>query len=146
MFRDGLAQQVFVVGGMEHDRNRLRVRVHPQYLGKSFPRQGRHVDVEQNEMRLELAHEVRHAKAPPRRSVTRPRSLGSSATGGDRTVARGARVVVDQQTTVYRLSRESLARMEAEDPQLALAFHRFVVRTLADRLAFANREISAFQT
>ena len=62
-----------------------------------------------------------------------------------RTVARGARVVVDQPTTVYRLTRESLERMETGDPQLALAFHRFVVRTLADRLDFANREISAFQ-
>jgi SulP family sulfate permease len=62
-----------------------------------------------------------------------------------RTAPRGARVVVDQPTSVYRLSREALERMEADDPPLAVAFHRFVVRTLADRLDFANREISAFQ-
>ncbi len=62
-----------------------------------------------------------------------------------RTAPRGARVLADQPTEVLRLSRSSLERMEAEDPQLALAFHRFVVRALADRLDFANREISASQ-
>ncbi len=63
-----------------------------------------------------------------------------------RTAPRGARVVIDHPTVVYRLAAAALERMEGEDPALALAFHRFVVRTLADRLDFANREISASQT
>ena len=62
-----------------------------------------------------------------------------------RDAPRGARVAVDQPTVIFRLSRESLERMESEDPALALTFHRFVVRTLADRLDFANREITASQ-
>ncbi|MGH9442920.1 MAG: SulP family inorganic anion transporter [Thermoanaerobaculia bacterium] len=63
-----------------------------------------------------------------------------------RTAPRGARVLVDQPTIVYRLSRQALDRMETENSKLALAFHRFVVRTLADRLEFANRETAAFQS
>jgi hypothetical protein len=35
--------------------------------------------------------------------------------------------------------------MEADDPALAYAFHKFIVRILAARLDFANREAAALQ-
>jgi hypothetical protein len=35
--------------------------------------------------------------------------------------------------------------MERENPALAHAFHKFVIRTLASRLDFANREVAALQ-
>jgi hypothetical protein len=35
--------------------------------------------------------------------------------------------------------------METENPTLAHAFHKFVIRTLASRLDFANREVAALQ-
>ena len=58
---------------------------------------------------------------------------------------RGASVVVDQPTVVYQLTHAAIRRMETENPQLAHAFHKFVVRTLASRLDFANREVAALQ-
>lgn len=58
---------------------------------------------------------------------------------------RGASVVVDQPTVVYQLTHAAIRRMETENPQLAHAFHKFVIRTLASRLDFANREVAALQ-
>ena len=62
-----------------------------------------------------------------------------------RTVPRGASVLVDRPTVVYRLSRQALEQMESDSPHLAIAFHKFEVRTLAERLQFANREVAALQ-
>ncbi|WP_363345620.1 SulP family inorganic anion transporter [Methylocystis echinoides] len=62
-----------------------------------------------------------------------------------RDMPRGASVLVDEPTVVYRFSQEAIARMEREEPALAHAFHRFVVRTLASRLDFANREVAGLQ-
>ena len=58
---------------------------------------------------------------------------------------RTATVRVDQTCTVYRLSADALALMEADDPSLAYAFHKFIVRILAARLELANREAGALQ-
>ncbi|MEC9369353.1 MAG: cyclic nucleotide-binding domain-containing protein, partial [Pseudomonadota bacterium] len=60
-----------------------------------------------------------------------------------RDVPRGAFVIATEPSIVYRLTREAFARMQKEDPAAASAFHRFIVRVLADRLEFANREIAA---
>jgi SulP family sulfate permease len=56
---------------------------------------------------------------------------------------RGASVVAETDTIVYGLSRDAFARMQQSDPMAAAAFHQMIVRVLADRLEFANREISA---
>ena len=62
-----------------------------------------------------------------------------------RASTRAASVIAEEPTRAFRLSRASLDRMEVEEPSVASAFHTFVVRTLADRLNFANYEISALQ-
>lgn len=62
-----------------------------------------------------------------------------------RDARRAASVMAEEKTCVYRLSRDSLHRMEAAEPAVASAFHAFIVRTLADRLNFANYEIAALQ-
>ena len=62
-----------------------------------------------------------------------------------RTQPRGASVRIDQASVVYRLSAHALALMEADDPALAYAFHKFIVRILASRLEYANREAAALQ-
>ncbi len=62
-----------------------------------------------------------------------------------RNALRGASVVVDEPTVVYKVTRQSLQRMEEEAPELAHAFHKFVVRTLAARLDFSNREVAGLQ-
>ncbi len=62
-----------------------------------------------------------------------------------RGVPRGASVRVDQPTIAYRLSMDAMTQMEEDDPAVAHAFHKFVIRTLAARLDFANREIAGLQ-
>jgi SulP family sulfate permease len=62
-----------------------------------------------------------------------------------RTMPRGASVRVDQPVIAYRLSREAMSQMEADNPILAYAFHKFVIRTLAARLDFANHEVAGLQ-
>ena len=56
---------------------------------------------------------------------------------------RSASVVADTDCVVERLSAESMERMEAEDPELALALHRAMVKLVADRLARANESVRA---
>jgi CRP-like cAMP-binding protein len=63
-----------------------------------------------------------------------------------RTHPRGASVRVDKASVVYRLSADALSVMEADDPTLAYAFHKFIVRILASRLEYANREAAALQS
>lgn len=48
---------------------------------------------------------------------------------------RTASVVAEDSCTVYRLAASALERMEREDADLAAAFHKFVARRLANRLA-----------
>jgi sulfate permease, SulP family len=57
---------------------------------------------------------------------------------------RTATVSIEQPAVLFTLSRESFERMKRANPELATAFVGFIVRTLADRLEFANREIAAF--
>ena len=60
-----------------------------------------------------------------------------------RKVPRSATVVVEQPTVVYRLTREALDRMQAQDPNAAIMLHTLMIRLLSDRLEFADREIAA---
>jgi len=62
-----------------------------------------------------------------------------------RATPRGASVRADQATITYRMTLESMARMEREDPELAHAFHKLVIRTLAARVDFANREVAGLR-
>jgi SulP family sulfate permease len=55
--------------------------------------------------------------------------------GGVRT----ASVVTDKPCTIYRLSHDSLARMNLENPDLALAFHRYLICLLAERLTSSSK-------
>lgn len=56
---------------------------------------------------------------------------------------RTASVVAEEKGTVYRLTAARLKKMETEEPILALAFHQFIVCTLADRLSNQNSTIQA---
>lgn len=77
------------------------------------------------------------------RSMVRHTVIGEM--GLYRTVQRSATVRVDQPSVAYRLSREAMEQMEIDDPGLAYAFHKFVIRLLASRLDFANREVASLQ-
>ncbi len=60
-----------------------------------------------------------------------------------RRVPRTASVIAEQPSVVYRLTRDAFNTIERDDPGAASAFHKLIIRLLADRLEFANREISA---
>ncbi len=86
----------------------------------------------------------------PNGTELRLRSMAGQTVLGEmglyRTHPRGASVRVDRACVVYRLSADALALMEADDPALAYAFHKFIVRILAARLEYANREAAALQS
>jgi SulP family sulfate permease len=58
-------------------------------------------------------------------------------------VPRTADVVAETQSVVLRLSRASIDQMEADDPELAAALHRWLARTLAERLTDTMRAFDA---
>ncbi|TWD50761.1 SulP family sulfate permease [Agrobacterium vitis] len=57
--------------------------------------------------------------------------------GGKRT----ADVIVETRASLFRLTGETLMRLEAEDPTLAVLAHRLFASTLAERLTLANRMV-----
>jgi SulP family sulfate permease len=58
---------------------------------------------------------------------------------------RMASVVTEADCEVYRLSAQSLDRMRREDPALALAFHQFLIRLLAERLTTMSNMLRGLQ-
>jgi SulP family sulfate permease len=54
---------------------------------------------------------------------------------------RSATVVTESPSVLYRLTLKNFEKLEEEHSVLAGMVHRFIVRTLANRLAHANREI-----
>ena len=58
-------------------------------------------------------------------------------------IARTADVVAEVPTVVLRIDRESIARLEAEEPALAAALHRWLATTLAERLADTRGALDA---
>jgi sulfate permease, SulP family len=58
---------------------------------------------------------------------------------------RSATVVTDEATTVYRLTRQRLETLSAEEPRLAASFHRLASRRMADRVAHLTRVAEALQ-
>ncbi len=60
-----------------------------------------------------------------------------------RQVPRTATVIAEEPSLIYRLTKTAFDDMQEKDPAAAVAFHKLIIRLLADRLEFANREISA---
>ena len=48
---------------------------------------------------------------------------------------RNASVVTETPATLYRLSTEALAEMEAKDPEAAALFHKFIAQGMAEKLS-----------
>ncbi len=55
--------------------------------------------------------------------------------------ARTATVVAETKCVVYALSRDSLDKMESENPAASSDFHQFMVHLMAERLANANKAV-----
>jgi SulP family sulfate permease len=56
---------------------------------------------------------------------------------------RSASAIADCQTSAYRLTRPALLAMKEQEPELAAAFHEFMIRLTCERLAFVNRLVRA---
>jgi sulfate permease, SulP family len=56
---------------------------------------------------------------------------------------RSASVVADGEGMAYRLTRESLERMEIEHPDFAVILHRFIADLLAERLLRTLKTVEA---
>jgi SulP family sulfate permease len=61
--------------------------------------------------------------------------------GQDRT----ASIVADEASTLYRLSRQDLQRIEREDPEVAAILHRIIVHLLAERVTHLIKTVNALQ-
>jgi SulP family sulfate permease len=79
--------------------------------------------------------------------IVRLRTSGGGAVIGELglylNVPRTTSVVVEEPSTLYRLTGDSLARMESAAPDLAAAFHEYVARLLAERLVNTNNRVEA---
>ncbi|MEZ5925164.1 MAG: SulP family inorganic anion transporter [Hyphomicrobiaceae bacterium] len=77
----------------------------------------------------------------------RIRSMAGQTVVGEmgffRSLPRAALVVAEEDVVLYTLTRANMQEMIKQEPELAFAFLQFIIRTLADRVEFANREISA---
>ena len=56
---------------------------------------------------------------------------------------RSASAVADDRTVAYRLTRSALLAMKRQEPELAAAFHEFMLRQTCERLAFVDRLLEA---
>jgi SulP family sulfate permease len=79
--------------------------------------------------------------------MTRLRSIRSGTVVGELGMylknERTANVVTVQKSVLYKLTTESMKKMEAQDPDVASALHEWIARLLAERMADNNRSIEA---
>lgn len=93
--------------------------------------------------RLSIMLELPNGRPLRLRSVASNTSLGEI--GLYREKPRSTSVLADVQTVVHRLSKQALTRMENEEPKLAVAFHTYIVRILAERLTSSDLAIAALE-
>lgn len=81
----------------------------------------------------------------PNGKSIRVRSMLAGAIVGEMALyldqARTANVIIDAPSDIYALSRADLARLEKEDPELAVLFHRLMAANLAEKLIVANKAL-----
>jgi CRP-like cAMP-binding protein len=81
----------------------------------------------------------------PNGERTRLRTMGMGTVIGEMGfylgIPRSGTVVTANSCVLYRFSLASYQRMNAEDPELASSIHQFMVRLLANHLAYANKQL-----
>ncbi|HSF81893.1 MAG TPA: SulP family inorganic anion transporter [Anaerolineales bacterium] len=79
---------------------------------------------------------------PGRKSIVLQTMIGENVVGEVGVYSglpRTATIVVDQPTTVYRLSLQALKQMESEAPETAIFFHKLMGNLMAERVAHMTR-------
>ncbi len=59
---------------------------------------------------------------------------------------RSAAVIADRPSVLYRLTQETLSRIEKEDPEAAYAFHRAIIHLLGERVLHLMKAVDALQS
>ena len=59
--------------------------------------------------------------------------------------ARSADIVADEDTEALQLTADHMAELERDAPALAHKLHRFIARSLSQRLSAANDELRALK-
>ncbi|WP_437589923.1 SLC26A/SulP transporter family protein [Sorangium sp. So ce1000] len=81
------------------------------------------------------------------KKIKRLRTMGPGSVVGESGLylgdKRSATVTASRQATLYRLSEEALGRLTAEAPELAAAFHHFVVTLLARRIVHSTGPVKS---
>ena len=81
----------------------------------------------------------------PDGQTKRLRTIGAGTVVGEiglyTGAVRSASIVTDAPSKLFRLSAEALQKMQEETPQLAAAFGKFVICTLAERLSHREKEL-----
>ncbi|WP_437599723.1 SLC26A/SulP transporter family protein [Sorangium sp. So ce590] len=81
------------------------------------------------------------------KKIKRLRTMGPGSVVGESGLymgeKRSATVTASRQVTLYRLSEEALQRLTAEAPELAAAFHHFVVTLLARRIVHSTGPVKS---
>jgi SulP family sulfate permease len=79
--------------------------------------------------------------------VMRLRKMGPGTVVGEMGLYLGSKasasIVTNQPSTVYYLSRASLAQLEEVEPRVAAAFHKYIAQLLSERVSFANDALQA---
>lgn len=79
--------------------------------------------------------------------TVRLRTMGAGTVVGELGLYLGYRasasVVTVQPSTIYHLSVDGLKQMEETDPEIAAAFHKFIVHLLGERLVNTNKTLNA---
>jgi sulfate permease, SulP family len=77
----------------------------------------------------------------------RLRTVGPGAVVGELALYTGsgrtADVVAEVPSEVLRLSRADIDRLDADDPELAAALHRWLATTVSERLTSTQRAVEA---
>jgi len=82
----------------------------------------------------------------PNGETTRLRTMGMGTVVGEMGfylgIPRSGTVVTEEPSVLYRLSKASYDKMNVEDHELAASVHQFMVRLLANRLVYANKQLA----
>ena len=144
---DGLQEQLQDIWPKEVPLNRLLAYLEPQNVAKGT-HLIRQTDVSECLYFIESGQVTARLDLEGGRAL-RLRRMGAGTIVGEVGMFLGGRrmasVVTEGTCSVYRLTAEALERMRGEDPGLALAFHQFLVRLLAERLTTTSNMLRSYQ-
>lgn len=91
--------------------------------------------------RVDINMQTEHGQVVRLRSMTAGTIVGE--VGFYLGTQRSANILITEAGVFHKLTRDAMHRMEAEEPQAAIAFHTFISCVLSDRLTNTNRMVES---